>query len=111
VIGFPGKIIIPGTGIATDSTLVPSYLWGKDVLFAYVPPRPGLRVPAFAYEFVWGINGQAMQTMRWREEKRVSDVIRVRRRYDLKLVGVDNNPASGDFGKVVTGYLIKNAVA
>jgi hypothetical protein len=27
------------------------------------------------------------------------------------MVGVEINPASGDFGKSVTGYLIKNAVA
>lgn len=110
VLGLP-RVVIPGTGIATSSSLVPSYLWGKDVLLAYVPPRPGLRIPAFAYEFVWGINGNRMVTDKWREEKRVSDVIRVRRRYDLKLVGRENNPNDANVGKVVSGYLIKNAVS
>lgn len=110
VVGL-SNIIVPGTGIATSTSLVPSYLWGKDVLLAWVPQRPGLRIPAFAYEFNWTYGGTTMPTDRWREEKRKSDLIRVSRRYDLKLVGRENNPNSPNNGKVVTGYLIKNAVA
>jgi len=110
VIGLP-NIIIPGSGVATGADLVPSYLWGKDVLLAWVPPRAGLKIPAFAYEFVQSIGGAGQVIDRWREDKRVSDVLRVRRRYDLKLVGRENNPNDPNFGKVVTGYLIKNAVS
>jgi len=106
------NIIVPGTGIASDASLVPGYLWGKDVLLAWVPPRAGLKTPAFAYEFVWGYGGSLTQAVdRWRENKRKSDIVRVSRRYDLKLVGRENNPADTNFGKVVTGYLIKNAIA
>jgi hypothetical protein len=111
MIGIP-NVIIPGTGIASDASLVPGYLWGKDVLLAWVPPRAGLRVPAFAYEFVWGYGGGLRQAVdRWREDKRKSDVVRVSRRYDLKLVGRENNANDANNGKVVTGYLIKNAIA
>jgi len=111
VVGIP-NVIVPGTGIASDASLVPGYLWGKDVVLAFVPSRPGMRVPAFAYEFVWGYGGNQAQVVdRWREERRKSDVIRVSRRYDLKMVGRENNPADANFGKVVAGYLIKNAVA
>lgn len=110
VLGF-SNIIVPGTGIATSSSLVPSYLWGKDVLLAYVPQRAGLRTPAFAYEFVWSYGGSPMATDRWREAKRKSDIIRVSRRYDLKLVGRENNPNDPNFGKVVSGYLLKNVIA
>lgn len=111
VVGIP-RIVVPGTGIAGDSSLVPGYLWGKDVILAFVPNRPGMRVPAFAYEFVWGYGGGQNQVVdRWREERRKSDVIRVSRRYDLKLVGRENNASDPNFGKVVAGYLIKNAVA
>lgn len=110
VIGI-SNVIIPGTGIATSTSLVPSYLWGKDVLMAWVPQRPGLKMPAFAYEFVWGYGGGLTQAVdRWRENKRKSDIIRVSRRYDLKLVGRENNPNDTNVGKVVTGYLIKNAI-
>jgi hypothetical protein len=110
VVGI-NNIVIPGTGIASDASLVPGYLWGKDVLLAWVPPRAGLKIPAFAYEFVWAIGGSPQIMDRWREDPRVRDVVRVRRRYDLKLVGRENNPNDANNGKVVTGYLIKNAVA
>jgi hypothetical protein len=110
VLGLP-RVIVPGTGIATTAALTPSYLWGKDVIFAYVPPRAGLRIPAFAYEFVWAQGGSAQVVDRWRENRRKSDVIRCSRRYDLKLVGRENNPNDANFGKVVSGYLIKNAVS
>jgi hypothetical protein len=118
VFGLTGSVIVPGVGIgvgqvgAFGNQISASYLWGKDIILAWVPPRAGLKIPAFAYEFVWGINGGlAMATDRWSEQKRLSDLIRVRRRYDLKMVGVEINSTSGDFGKSVTGYLIKSAVA
>lgn len=111
------KVIIPGVAIGSGAVgvsgfgVTAGYLWGKDVILAYVPSRPGLRTPAFAYEFAWTYSGRVMVTDRWREEKRKSDVIRVSRRYDLKRVGVEINPDSADFGKTVVGYIIKNAIA
>jgi hypothetical protein len=114
VTGIPNPII-PGLGVGSGGYGTPittSYLWGKDVLLAYVPPRAGLRVPAFAYEFVWGYGGSgAQQVDRWREGQRKSDLVRVGRRYDLKLVGKENEVGHTDEGKVITAYLIKAAVA
>jgi hypothetical protein len=107
------NVIVPGVGVGTGpvgsngNALTVGYLWGKDVVLAWVPPRGGLKTPAFAYEFTWG----SPYVDRWREDKRKSDLIRYQRRYDLKMVGVEINPGSGDFGKSVTGYLIKNAIA
>jgi hypothetical protein len=63
-----------------------------------------LKVPAYGYEFVWG--NQAVD--RWREEKRKSDVIRVSRYYDVKLVAQGEG---ADAGKSIAGYVIKAAVA
>lgn len=111
------RVIVPGVGVGTGApgalgnAVSVGYLWGKDVVLAWVPPRAGLRTPAFGYEFAWTYGGQAMTTDRWREDKRKSDVIRTQRRYDLKMVGTEINPASGDFGKSVTGYVIKAAIA
>lgn len=106
------RIIVPGVAVGSGVgfNITTSYLWGKDVVIAYVPPRAGMKIPAFGYEFVWGYPG-AQVVDRWREQPRKSDLIRVSRRYDLKLVGVDTNPASGDYTKSITGYLFKNAVA
>jgi hypothetical protein len=82
------------------------YLWGKDIVLAYVPPRAGQRVPAFGYEFVWRYPGGQTQIVdRWREQKRKSDLVRVSRRYDLRHIAKDAT------GKSIAGYLIKNAVA
>lgn len=83
-----------------------SLLWGKDAILAYVPPRPGRRVPAFGYEFAWPYrNGQVMPTERWYDDDRVSDKVRTRRRYDLKFIAKDGSDLS------IAGYLIKDAVA
>lgn len=103
------KVIVPGAGYSSTNVgqaVVPGYIWGKDVILAYVPDRPGLRVPAFGYEFVWGYGGGTPQAVdRWREERRKSDVIRIMRRYDLKFIGVDSS------GDTLVGFLFKAAVA
>lgn len=113
---FP-NIIVPNVAYSADPIGTPgnkvkgSYLWGKDIVMAYVPSSPGKKVPAFGYEYSWGINGAEQAIERWREDKRVADLIRIRRRYDLKLTGVEIDPSSADYGKSISGYLIKNAVA
>jgi hypothetical protein len=103
------KVIVPGMGYNSANpgqAMSLGYLWGKDILLAYVPPRAGLRTPAFAYEFVWGYGGARAQVVeRWREEQRKSDLIRVSRRYDLKMVALDAS------SKSIAGYVIKAAVA
>jgi hypothetical protein len=102
------NIIVPGIGYNSANpgqTASLGYLWGKDVIMAYVPPRAGQRVPAFGYEFVMGYGGREQIAERWREEQRKSDVIRVSRRYDLKIVAQDAS------AKAIAGYLIKDAVA
>jgi hypothetical protein len=109
------RIVIPGVGINNAALGQPvslGYLWGKDVIMAWVPPRPGLKIPAFAYEYKWtgSPGGQAQYVDRWREEKRKSDLVRVCRYYDLKLVA-QGDAGTADAGKAIAGYLIKAAVA
>jgi len=109
VLGMP-NIIVPGTGYSTAGAGVAAtsanitYLWGKDVILAYVQPGGGQRSIGFGREFVWGYGGQAQQVDRWREEPRKSDLVRCSRRYDLKLIGHE-----GD-NLLITAYLIKNAI-
>lgn len=93
------------TANAGASAATLGFVWGKDVLLAYVPARPGRREPAFAYEFVWPVNGKTQATERWYDIDYKTDKVRVSRRYDLKFIAVDSN------GKSIAGYLIKNAVA
>lgn len=108
VLGFE-TVIVPGVGInSANPGATPSlgYLWGKDVIMAWVPGRAGLKIPAFGYEFTWG----TQYVDRWREEPRKSDLIRASRRYDLKLVA-QGDPGSSDAGKSIAGYVIKAAIA
>jgi hypothetical protein len=91
------NVTVPGFGYATNNpgqTLAISYLWDDQVVLAYNPPRPGMKVPAYGYEFVWSFGGVPQIVDRWREERRASDVIRNRRRYDLKLIGVNGSGQS-----------------
>lgn len=103
------SVVVPGVGQNTANEGQPvslGYLWGKDVIFAYVPSRSGLKIPSYGYEFVWG----TQFVDRWREEARVSDVIRVRRRYDNKLTAL-GDAGTADANKSIAGYLIKAAIA
>jgi hypothetical protein len=77
-----------------------SYIWGKDALLCYVPPRPAMKTVALAYTFVWtlapgSLNGRLVES--WREERRKADMIRVQKYYDQKLIA----PSAG--------YLWQNA--
>jgi hypothetical protein len=102
ILGFQ-RVVVPGAGINTaklGQTPTLSYLWGKDVVMAYVPQRGGLKIPAYGYEFAWG----RQMVDRWREEPRKSDLIRCSRRYDLKMTAVDGS------GDSIAGYLIKAAI-
>jgi hypothetical protein len=102
------EVRVPGVGYNSANpaqTASLGYIWGKDVVIAYVPNRPGMRIPAFGYEFVWGYGGRPMVTERWWDNDRIATMVRVRRRYDIKMVAVDSS------GDSIAGYLIKAAVA
>lgn len=102
------NVIIPGVGYNTANpgqVESLSYLWGKDVLLAYVNPTPGRKQISYGYEFVQPTNGLVQAIDRWRETNRKSDIIRVARKYDLKFIAVDST------GDTLAGYLIKAAIA
>lgn len=68
------------------------YVWGKNAFLCYVPPRPGLKTVGFAYTFDWtqapgAVNGRLVE--KWRDHTRKSDVIRVQRYYDQKVISGD----------------------
>jgi len=78
------------------------YVWGKNAVLAYIPRRAALKTVAFAYSFTWtlapgSVNGRLVET--WREHGRKSDIVRVQRYYDQKIVAPE------------AAYLWKAAVA
>ncbi len=66
-----------------------SYIEGSNALLVYAAPSPGLMQPSGGYTFVWtglvGSNeGQVVET--YRDDKVISDVIRMRAAWDHKVV-------------------------
>jgi hypothetical protein len=92
---------------AMGQPVTTAYMLGKDVIIAYVPPRPSRKQPAFMYEFAWPYRGGSpMPTERWFDDDHSAWKVRVRRRYDIKGISVDDVAT----GKFIGGYLIKNAI-
>lgn len=65
-----------------------SYIWGKNAMLLYVPPRPALRTVSFAYSFIWTAEGSVSGYLveSWRANNRKADMIRVQRYYDQKFI-------------------------
>lgn len=102
LIGIPNIVIAKAlfNSAKEGQTPVADYVWGKDVIIAHRPDRPGLKTIALGYNFLWNKGGMGGGLVtRWREEDRKTDVLMVERYYDNKLIV----PGAG--------YLIQNAVA
>lgn len=91
--------VLVGTGIYTSSvegaTATYSYIWGKYCLLAWVPPNPGLMVPAAGYTFTW--KNRTVESFRREEEK--ATAVRCEMNYGIEITSAD------------AGYLLKSVVA
>jgi hypothetical protein len=91
------------------------YLWGNNVVFAYVPERPALRTPSFGYEFVWPLYGVDNYVDRWWNNERKTNLVRVGRSYDLKLVAKEPTyDANGELQtgtQSIAGFLFQDVIA
>lgn len=111
LIGSPGLRFVKGGAIQNTANLGQpqtfSYMWGKDVVLAYVNPRPTRKSVSYGYEYNFPFGGNTMPTERWFDDDHIAWKVRVRRRYDLKPFAVDSVAS----GKFIAGYLIKSAIA
>jgi hypothetical protein len=73
------------------STAVQAFIWGKDALLLYVPPRAALREPSAGYTFVWNIDGGGLttQVILMRQDDRDRDFLKGKHAYDFKVTGTD----------------------
>lgn len=83
------KVIIPTTMYSASLETVsgtPTFsdIWGKDIRFVYVPPVPGIRVPATGYQF--RISADDMAVEQSRDARRKVDYYEVGYTQDMKLV-------------------------
>jgi len=119
LLGVPtGNILVPEVGYDSDDPTANNetnpvdvigkssigYVWPKDVILLYNPPRPSRRTPAFGYEFVWSGNGLINGVRRWREDRIKSFIVEYNRYYDIKIVTKDSS------SKILGGYLFKSPV-
>jgi len=110
------RVLVPGgmyNGENPGQAAVLSEIWGNNIFLGLVPDRPARRVPAVGYEFLWPIRGARsrednVSVDRRRDNDRIGWINRVRRRYDLKLVGKDPDLVGTPF---VAGMLIEDIVS
>ena len=82
------EVLIAGAGENTQNlgqgeTL--SYVWGKDVILAYVNPSPGLKRLSLGYVFQW----KTRETSKWYEKKEKSTYVQVEEYCDEKIISLD----------------------
>jgi len=110
------RIIVPGGSYNNENpgqAAALSEIWGNNIVMGLIPNRAARRTPALGYEFLWPIAGargteDSVSTDRRRDNDRIGWINRVRRRYDLKLVGRDPDLPGNP---VVAGMLLQNIVS
>lgn len=82
------------------ATFSGEYMWGKNVMYLHVTPRPGRRVPTAGYTFVWpnGAGPMTVTIQNLRDDLRDRNVLQGKHAFDQKAVGTD------------LGYFLENAV-
>ncbi len=109
------RIVVPGgtyNNANPGQNAALTEIWGNNIVLGLVPGRPQRRMPALGYEFLWPVRGGRRQqdeiiADRRRDDDRIGWINRVRRRYDLKLVGRDPDLAGTP---VVAGILIQDVL-
>jgi len=87
---FVGESVYASNNEGEDEAY--AFNFGKNMLLCYVPPRPGLLIPASGYIFEWtGLNGlnYSVSMDKWYERKNKAWRIEGEMAYDAKLVGND----------------------
>ena len=101
--GFNGTILVPNVVYNTadniDATPAMSNIWGKDVWIGKVDATVGQNTQTYGKTFYQPVNGQRQAIFRYRDEDRMSDMVRIKCQYDLKVCAPN------------AGYVIKAAVA
>jgi hypothetical protein len=76
------------------------YIWGNSAVLCYVPAKPGKKVKAIGYTFMWNKDGNgAVQVRKWYEQGRRATIIEAERWYAHKIISN------------VAGFLFADAVA
>jgi len=82
---------IKTTTLEQGGTATMAFIWGKNALLLYVPPRPSRLEPAAGYTFVWNPMGGAGPQIinQRRDDAGHTDVVEALGWWDSKIVGSD----------------------
>ena len=79
------------TSVEGAASATQAFVWGKNALLLYVPPKPALREPAAGYTFVWNIDdsGLTVNVIPTRQDDRDRDFLKAKHAFDFKVTGSD----------------------
>lgn len=100
LVGSALKSNVTNAGQVEPGQIEPlNYIWGNSAVLAYVPQRPGKKIPAIGYSFMWNKDGNGpVQVRKWYETGRRATIIEAERWYDQKII---SNVAGFLFADVV----------
>lgn len=100
LVGSALKSSVTNAGQVEAGQIEPlNYIWGNSAVLAYVPQRPGKKIPALGYSFMWNKDGEGpVQVRKWYEVGRRATIIEAERWYDQKII---SNVAGFLFADVV----------
>lgn len=100
LVGSALKSDVTNAGQVEPGQIEPlNYIWGNSAVLAYVPTRPGRKIPAIGYSFMWNKDGNGpVQVRKWYETGRRATIIEAERWYDQKII---SNVAGFLFADVV----------
>ena len=100
LVGSALKSDVTNAGQVEPGQIEPlNYIWGNSAVLAYVPQRPGKKIPAIGYSFMWNKDGNGpVQVRKWYETGRRATIVEAERWYDQKII---SNVAGFLFADVV----------
>ena len=100
LVGSALKSNVTNAGQVEPGQIEPlNYIWGNSAVLAYVPQRPGKKIPAIGYSFMWNKDGNGpVQVRKWYETGRRATIVEAERWYDQKII---SNVAGFLFADVV----------
>ncbi len=87
LVGAALKSTVTNPGQAAPGAIEPlDYIWGNNIVLAYIAPKPSKKQPSLGYSFMWNKDGNgSVQVRKWWEEGRKSTIIEAERWYSQRI--------------------------
>lgn len=87
LVGSALKSEVTNPGQAAPGSVEPlDYIWGNNVVLAYIAPKPGRKKVSLGYSFMWNKDGNGpVQVRKWWEQGRKATIIEAERWYSQRI--------------------------